>query len=75
MILVWQIIDNSSNSTNFPTIPYKQYSQMPFYWFIEFPTYAYIVYIHAYLHLMTHNDILPGGPPVDMGLIDAIRCT
>ena len=21
---------------------------------------------------MTHNDILPGGPPVDMGLIDAI---
>ena len=30
------------------------------------------MYIHAYLHLITHNNILPGGPPVDMGLIDAI---
>ena len=30
------------------------------------------MYIHTYLHLMTHDYILPGGPPVDMGLIDAI---
>ena len=26
--------------------------------------------MRMYLNLMTHNDILPGGPPVDMGLID-----
>ena len=26
--------------------------------------------VRTYLHLIIHNGILPGGPPVDMGLID-----